>query len=1184
MSNTTKNSLSTLLSQFMRLNRNALEIFERINEAVTTNKETVDVDLFDDDNNIRKIQVPSFGYLKHEITRLDKNLTNLSGLGENSTSIKLADGSVRKILTSQLKGPAKNITNVESPIEFHVRNNWFFEDLLNPLLYIKLDITNQIPNDTEKVMTRTYMLILDTERKKDFFEKELRGKSDLDYVEFNKMILNEGIQIILDDDIRDLPPRQIKYDGYFDILDVQNKEFKKLVDGREINIRRKQYRLNKLTYTDLDSGFPDTMGLKEGDSLVVNSEILDTRYKIEKLDSSTNTIILEKIEGYRGLSIGINKLKIYKENESSLNIEIPVDFDKYKVVFIKTIDNHSNMPAVNWSPGFAFYTNDLMLNTESGNPVDLSTYYQNEVSDFGTILLSLAKDGIVPASLGLIPNVPEINESDLKVTQINNHITDNEAIEEIKKLSDERKNLQSEIRELDKAISEKQSKISTRQYNSTIERDKDRSEFNSLVDDRASKSKLFSSIVEEISSKIKAEKLLDVKAKYRIRGFVPIPKPRKSKYTGSQEIVAIEYQYRYIDTAGNANKVEQFSKNDNNSHRIGAQSNWIKGELITRNKIEDPDTGQMIWETQRIEDPEQLNINQIDIPIQKGESVEIRVRSISEAGFPSNPVKSQWSEIKRIDFPDNIIQTDTVSKIASENDKEEQRVKLEKELIEKGVIVHIDDQFVANEKLFKHDALNIFSGELTAEQTPISLFEKLQNLTIRLEKCEEILNRVKGELIVKILDESGNETIVEKDNITKLFAGYYAEQVKDLDIKKGAIISKTYFIVLENRNATTLELISRISGNRNDRAYSSGTPNFGNTPAIDNAVISDNYYTTRGKYDIVPLLYTNPSNVIPDYINNSPFQSSQKNGQFIYARYMNVSNSEEFYVSQNISGNEVRDLEYDISNLTAFSGNGTQNDYIWKGNFTGNNLNTISLVNANTQLQPAKYSDPDVILLHTLHPDIQAPNNVVSMNTNRIVTNSKLANLSADALDGKKQYSYLYADGDFNIPVNKRTVKCAFVPADQYTLGGGSVGCYMFLAPDNESTLNVNGDDNLSNIEIEYGPGNSIKIPVVFQYRMTDFAGVGDSTGIGFIGGDDTQSTKNLKYAKRMGFDIITFDGTKENRFSFDLEISAKYKSDNLNLNKIPVKSINTAILNLSKNLGSISPDVNVKPSIGVIK
>lgn len=67
MSNT-KNSLSTLMSQFIRLNRNALEIFQRLNEAITSNRESVTVQLFDDNDVLKSIQVPSFGHLLKRIT------------------------------------------------------------------------------------------------------------------------------------------------------------------------------------------------------------------------------------------------------------------------------------------------------------------------------------------------------------------------------------------------------------------------------------------------------------------------------------------------------------------------------------------------------------------------------------------------------------------------------------------------------------------------------------------------------------------------------------------------------------------------------------------------------------------------------------------------------------------------------------------------------------------------------------------------------------------------------------------------------------------------------------------------------------------------------------------------------------------------------------------------------------
>ena len=48
------------------------------------------------------------------------------------------------------------------------------------------------------------------------------------------------------------------------------------------------------------------------------------------------------------------------------------------------------------------------------------------------------------------------------------------------------------------------------------------------------------------------------------------------------------------------------------------------------------------------------NINQIDIPVQSNERVDIRIKSISEVGWPESPVESDWSEIITIDFPDDL--------------------------------------------------------------------------------------------------------------------------------------------------------------------------------------------------------------------------------------------------------------------------------------------------------------------------------------------------------------------------------------------------------------------------------------------------------------------------------------------------------------------------------------------------
>ena len=52
-----------------------------------------------------------------------------------------------------------------------------------------------------------------------------------------------------------------------------------------------------------------------------------------------------------------------------------------------------------------------------------------------------------------------------------------------------------------------------------------------------------------------------------------------------------------------------------------------------------------------VNDPDIVNINQVDIPITPNEKVEIRIASVSEAGFPYNPLKSDYSTSVTVDFP-----------------------------------------------------------------------------------------------------------------------------------------------------------------------------------------------------------------------------------------------------------------------------------------------------------------------------------------------------------------------------------------------------------------------------------------------------------------------------------------------------------------------------------------------------
>ncbi len=160
-----------------------------------------------------------------------------------------------------------------------------------------------------------------------------------------------------------------------------------------------------------------------------------------------------------------------------------------------------------------------------------------------------------------------------------------------------------------------------------------------------------------------------------------------------------------------------------------------------------------------------------------------------------------------------------------------------------------------------------------------------------------------------------------------------------------------------------------------------------------------------------------------------------------------------------------------------------------------------------------------------------------------------------DAVKATKQLAFqkTTATGDTAIKSGDRTFKMSFDANDQFLLGGRSCGAFLFLSPINLDTLKVEGDAKQSRKSIQKKVGaldssNAISVDIIFQYRMTDYFGNDPDSDIGRVGGQAKLRFPNLTYTKKIGLDI--FD-KYDQRFSFDLEVFAKYSAKGKNLNSI---------------------------------
>ena len=912
------NSLSYFLEQALIMEKNSLETVSKVSDAVTSQKDTVTITLTDPNDPSKTItySIPSFGYLKSEIERLDNTLKTITNIESGSGSrVQLSDGTYRKIVASKLACEAPTITTTNNVTNFNFKSNWLFEDMMNPYLYANVDLSNCIPTETERVLIQRYILNCVNDKQMNYFDNLKNNSTKIDYKSFLKGLLNNGITYVLDENYYDLPPIRRRYSGEFEIDRILENTLSS--DGK--NILGKVI-LKSLSYTDNNSGIENTVTLSKNDILEIKENPVTTRYMVTYVDTSTNEIRIKRLEGYTPIT-NSTIFKISSNQVKKISVEIPVSFDRREVIFIKAIDSDSNIPSSKWSPGIAFYTNELKYTSPQGVTSRLETFYQKNVVDFGNIILSYSKvyyprivDGIKPDAPVLRYDGEDDCASDFKIVQINKQLEEGTEANTFRKLIADKENALSQINNNNKLVEEQKELIQTTKFATTTEKLNAQNKLAEYVKNQGTYTALYNSIINQIKSQYAATYM--EKPKYRVRGFWSIPSPKISKSSGPQQIIQFKVRYRYLSESGVANKEEEFTYLDGTTNATGRFSNWNEVLTPMRRRVKGSD-GTYSWEKVNTADPEQININQLDLPIQNGEQIEIQIKSISEAGFPTNPMESDWSEpviIAFSDFPE--LQGDDISEIIAQN-RVDASVANVVENITGNSYAHMASSFYTNDKYFAHNAESITSGFLSPEQTPITLYDKLYDLQNQISAISEQIERMNATLEVKLIDGEDNTNVftLNEGGTTYIYAGNYIDDKSKVDENKrnGAIITKTYYIDISSDLQSGLELLSKIPGDRLSMCpntisevseiitKSSDNITRNNYEKYDNILtpnsIASDYYKLKGRYDLVPINLS-ASDII-DYQISSPnmYQSAQCKGQFIYSRFRNVSDTFDMYAN-----------------------------------------------------------------------------------------------------------------------------------------------------------------------------------------------------------------------------------------------------------------------------------------------
>jgi len=1211
----TQNSISSLVAQFLRLQKNSLEIINGLNEVAISTNNTVTIEILDEQGNPQNANIPSYGYIRGEIERLDNNIKSLAGIGANSATVRNPDGTYSQVFKSEtLKEPAR-ITNLSVPNTFDVRNNWFLESFLSPLLYINVDVTGQIPDGSDRIVVKRIIANTTTDEQINYFDTSLKGRNDISYDEFIQALEDNGIGYFVDEDIVQLPLRTIRFIGGFSVLSYyDNSVIVTDSNGNTQQETRRNYKLDKLTYTDSLSNVPAGRTLNVGDQISTQDGSL---YQVTSVDRDQSSIQAKRVSGYQPILIGANTLSISSTDFGPRFAQINVGYNERQGVFFKSIDDNFNIVAAIWSTGIVFWSNELQTKNSNGEVVTLENYYLTEVSDLGKIFLGTAKENKVPAIEGLTPNVPVVTQSNFKVVQINKQVTDSAPIVAINDKLSLKTTLKSEIDEIDSSINESKLQLnvglaSTNQgsiqlanvSNSPIlgenltpfsivsqqttpigiNTQAVKANLTNLINERVKKVNLYSSLVNEVKTLTVDVPQIVTPPKYRVRGFWAIPEPKISPSTGLQQVIQFSVRYRYLSDDGAAQPSDQIEFVDNDGTRKNAAfSNWVEYKTDIRKKFYSEETGTYVWAPEDTSNSNVQNVNQLDLPITKGERLEIQIASISEAGWPENPLTSDYSESVIISFPDNLSVTG-IDVALRTNTEDAAVTRMQADLNSQGLPAHLSQQFTVGDATYYHDSTGISSGFYTNTGSVINLFDKLIDLQNQISALKSQLSQAKGVLEVYIVDTNNNKIKVSKGSLIKLNAGFYNEIFTNpLTSDAGKIASITYNIQLFNSQSSPVELSSIIPGGLEIKA-----PNSIASPYPEG-------YNANLKYGVGPISLT--SYTITDVENSTdfrqapPYASASAYSQFLYPRY------------KNIGFNQILYYDTDMSDLGQFFSNSYSSSYAYDGDSTATQFNFgvpgIYPQNGTilTPYDPTQTSNYDTVTgstaaavwngifatsggsvglpigggkisefcIHTSHPYL------ISVGNSYKQTLSQTPNAPQPSYEGiVKPFSSTtisYAPfrhtqtfwGDTSLPQywvqqayrnplafpnsstdsredNMYADKLGFSSNDEFLIGKYSCGAYLFLGPVTNTPLQVPGTTSLSTIFLGEGESNAINVPVIFQFRPVD--------KLGYIGGWRVSGAlSNITYSKKIGVDIQI---KNSDSFSFDIQVTGSYQNDTL--------------------------------------
>lgn len=1061
-----------------------IELLTKLDQAVNTSDSFVTVNRTDADGNDVSTQIPSVSYLTNKIDSLSKTLKKVTGYDGYPSTI-LFDKNGKFMFSIDINEEPYRISELSKITTFNARPNWIFDSMMNPTINVEIGLNDKIGENTKKIISKRFIIEFETmvnitqdgfrsevltqngQLRLDEFNDLYNGNSNININDFILWLERDGLknksnEYLIDDDHFEIEPLNIQSKGVFNIL------------GTEIDVVNNKlwYIFQSLDYFDLTNGYGNEaiIQLKPGIELAVNNPngTSATVYKVVEISTITSQyrVRLERVFGDEPVPILNAGLRINSKAILDKKVNISVGFDEYSVLFIKPLNDISHIQSVEWSPGIGFYTNELRLNNSSGEL--LTDFYTNKVYDYGLILEELTEKKI-PVFYGIQPNPPLLIEENFTVVQTNTHLTNTTEAETIRDLHNNKIDLVSQISAIQNKIEKKSAVISKVNFSTESEKKAEQEALAKLTQTLITKTISKNTIIAEILANKK--NINNIKPTYSVRGIFPFPKAVMDKdgKTKPQEVVQFEIWYKKLSKSGDENQLQTFKdiskdvplnnnlnltskdkEQQNNTKNVNATfSNWIKYKTDGRRQVFNSENGEYEWEVEDIADANTPTINQVDIPIEPGEVIQIKIKSLSEVGYPEAPLESDFSNIITVPFPDNlnsIINDDDfiLNDATADNTKSE----MVKELETMGLTKHLSSQIRDVDVYYAHSTNAIASGFKDNNGKIINLYDYLLSLRNELIAIKEDVNRSKGILEMYLLYKNTKKRIFNADNLTlniqledymtKTQIGVAGSPVSSIARTYKNEIIKISDYAIEIRNAAESAILGLLS----NRGYGRPSGLYETAFAYKDQNTSQILYVNQedeilfGKINIPASAY-----------DNFPKVNSQSDNSFIWQYCESMEGR-----ALSKSGTKLKDQTYDIIitediNLSSSAISAVTSQYHNIGNL-GNSL--IATVNETTH---NVITNERIFTYANLPKDAQTPVSLASLGTSIHATINNITDLT-DSSQQKIKYLAAGDNGVINIPISIYTK-----PFTASKNIGGSLGTEINLTGGIIQTEFMNGGD-----------------------------------------------------------------------------------------------------------------------------